>query len=115
MLKMTKVELELLTDIDMHLFIENNMRGGISMISNRYSRANNKYLPNHDSSHESFYILPLDANNLYGWAMSEPQPCGEFNWLNEEQVNNFNVMQVPDDSETGYILEVDLGIPTRVT
>ena len=46
--------------------------------------------------------------------MSEPQPCGGFNWLNEEQVNNFDVMQVPDDSEIGYILEVDLEYPQEL-
>ena len=62
-LKMTKVELELLTDVDMHLFIEEGLRGGISVICNRYSKANNKYLPNYRQDEESKYIIYLDANN----------------------------------------------------
>ena len=54
----------------------------------------------------------LDANNLYGWAMSQPLPTGEFDWLTEEKIATFNVEEVPDDSEEGYILEVDLSYPT---
>ena len=79
-LKMTKVELELLTDVDMHLFIEEGIRGGISVICNRYSKANNKYLPNFRQDEESKY-----ANNLYGWAMSQPLPMDSFAWLKEDE------------------------------
>ena len=114
MLKMTKIELELFTDPDMHLFIENNMRGGISMVSNRYSKANNKYLKDYNIDEESTYIVPLDANNLYGWAMSEPQPCSEFEWLNNEQIDKFDITQIPDETETGYILEVNLDYPPEL-
>ena len=60
MLKMTGIELDLISDIDMHLFIEKGMRGGISYISKRHSKANNK------ESKESKYITYLEANNLYG-------------------------------------------------
>ena len=74
MLKMTKIELNLISDIDMHLFIEKGMRRGISYISNRHSKANNKYMKCYDSSKESKYITYLDANNLYGWAMSQYLP-----------------------------------------
>ena len=71
MLKMTRIELNLISDIDMHLFIEKRMRGGIFYIAKRYSKANNKYMESYDSSKESKYITYLDANNLYGWAMSQ--------------------------------------------
>ena len=114
MLKMTKIELELFTDIDMHLFIENNMRGGISMISNRYSKANNKYLKDYNTEEESTYIVPLDANNLYGWAMSESQPYGGFKWLTKQQLDEFDITQIPDETEVGYILEVDLEYPPEL-
>ena len=66
MLKMTGIELDLISDIDMHLFIEKEMRGGISYIAKRYSKASNKYMKCYDSSKRSIYITYLDANNLYG-------------------------------------------------
>ena len=65
MLKMTKIELDLISDIDRHLFIEKGMRGGISYIAKRDSRANNKYMKCYDSSKESKYITYLDPNNLF--------------------------------------------------
>ena len=64
MLKMTGIELELISDIDMHLFIGKRMRGGISYISKRHSKANNKYMECYDSNKESTYITYLEANNL---------------------------------------------------
>ena len=68
---MTETKLDLISDIAMHLFIEKGIRGGISYISKRYSKANKKYMKCYDSSEESKFIMYLDANNLYGWAMSQ--------------------------------------------
>ena len=110
-LKMAEVELELLTDPDMYLFVEEGLRGGISMISNRFNKANNPYVPDYDPDQETSYVMYPDANNLYGWAMSQPLPTGEFDWLTEEEISNLDIMQIPDDSEEGYILEVDLKYP----
>ena len=76
MLKYTKVELELLQDIDMHLFIEKGIRGGYSGISHRLANANNPYISNHDETAPNSYITYLDANNLYGHAMCELLPYG---------------------------------------
>ena len=64
------LKLDLISDIDMHLFIEKRMRGGISYIFKRYRKANNKYMKCYDSSEESKFVMYLDANNLYGWAVS---------------------------------------------
>lgn len=114
MLRMTDVTLELLTDIDMYLMWERGIRGGISMISNKYGKANNKYLNNYDPAQPSKYITYLDANNLYGWAMSQPLPYGEFDWLLDEQITNFNVNDIPNESDVGYVLEVDLEYPTTL-
>ena len=66
MLKMTGIELDLISDTDMHLFIQKGMRGSISYIFERSSKANNKHMKCYDSSKESKFIMCLDASNLYG-------------------------------------------------
>ena len=89
MLKITGIELELISGTDMHLYIEKGMRGGISYIAKRHNKANNKYMKCYDSSKESKYITYLDANNLYGWAMSQYLPNSGFKRLNQKEVDKF--------------------------
>ena len=86
MLNMTGIELELISDIDMHLFIEKGMRGGISYIAKRHSQANNKYMKRYDSSKKSIYITYIDAKNLYGWAMTHHLTYSGFKWLNQKKL-----------------------------
>ncbi|XP_018307240.1 DNA polymerase-like [Mycetomoellerius zeteki] len=112
MLKHTRVNFELLTDVDMVLFIERGIRGGLSQCSNRYARANNKYMQSYDPSKPSTYLMYFDVNNLYGWAMCQPLPYADFRWVDD--VDNFNVMGVALDSPTGYILEMDLEYPEHL-
>ena len=71
MFKISAIKLDLTSDIDMHLFIEKGMRGDISYIFKRYSEANSKYMNYYGISEESKFIMCLDANSLYGWAMSQ--------------------------------------------
>ena len=78
MLNLTKVELELITDPDMYIFFEEGVRGGVSYISNRYNKTNNKYLKFYNPKQESKHIIYLDANNLYGHAMSKFLPTSGF-------------------------------------
>ena len=114
MLKMTGIELDVISDIEMQLLIEKGMRGGISYIAKRHSKTNNKYLECYDSSKESKYITCLDANNLYGWAMSQHQPYSGFKWLNQKEIDRFDVNSVEENSSIGYILEVDLKYPSEL-
>ena len=100
------------SDIDMHLFIEKGMRGGISYIAKRHSKANNKYMKSYDSSKESKFIKYLDANNLYSWAMSQYLPYCGFKWLN--QISDFCLNSIREGSSIGYILEVDLEYPSEL-
>ncbi|XP_067205407.1 uncharacterized protein [Linepithema humile] len=112
MLKYTCVKFELLTDIDMVLFVERGIRGGLSQCSNRYAAANNKYMPSYDPSEPSSYLMYYDVNNLYGWAMCQPLPYAKFRWVDD--VASFDVMSVASDSATGYVLEVDLEYPVNL-
>ena len=112
MLKMTAVKLEKIFDVDMYLFIEKGLRGGISYIAKRYTKANNKYLNDYDPKKPSTFISYLDMNNLYGWAMSEYLPYKEFNWL--KNIDEFDVMSISEKSPIGYFLEVDLEYPDKL-
>ena len=109
MLKMIEIKLELMTDIDKFLFIEKGVRGGVSYISKRYAKVNNKYMNNYDSKQPSNYITYLDANNLYGWAMSQNLPTGGFKWLSEKEIDLANLPK-----GKGLILEVDLDYPEHL-
>ena len=114
MLKMTNIKLELMTDIDMFQFIEKGMRGGTSYIANRYGEANNKYMKTYNEKAPSKYIMYLDANNLYGWAMSQYLPTGGFKWLSQKKIDKINLGTYTDDSKKGLILEVDLEYPNEL-
>ena len=114
MLKMTEIELELLKDgqIEMLLMIEKGIRGGISNAFKRYAKANNKFMKNFDPELKSSFIVYLDANNLYGWAMSKPLPVGKFEWMTEEELENWE--EFVEEEGVGCILEVDLEYPAEL-
>ena len=114
MLRYTGVELQLLEDLDMYLMVESGIRGGVSMITKKYAQANNEQVADYDPNKTKNYLIYLDANNLYGWAMSQKMPKNGFQWLSEEQQRDLDVTQVPDDSDVGYMLEVDLEYPEEL-
>ena len=114
MLKMTDIKLELMTNIDMFQFIEKGLRGGISYIANRYGKANNKYMNEYDEKAPSKYIMYLDANNLYGWAMSQYLPTGGFRWMTQKQIDKINLAVYKEDNKKGFIAEVDLEYPKEL-
>ena len=104
MLKMAGIKLEKINDIDMYLFLEKGMRGGISYISKRYSKSNS-----------NIDIMYWDASNLYGWVMGcNYLPYGGFKWLNKNKIDNFDIFggnalhSIKEDNNIGCILEVDL-------
>ena len=102
-LKMTKIELELIPDPDMYIFLEKSTRGRIFYISNRYSKANDKYSKTYDTKQESKHIY-LDANNLYGFAMSKFFPTSGFKQIDPKE---FDLNKYTSNSSRGYTLEVD--------
>ena len=115
MLKMTKINLELLSDVDKLLMVEKGIRGGISIISNRYGKANNKYMKDYDKNKASKYLMYVDANNLYGWAMSLKLPVHSFKWMTNQEIENiFNNQIVQVWENTPCILEVDLIYPEEL-
>ncbi|GFR65766.1 protein NYNRIN [Elysia marginata] len=114
LLKKTEVKLELLTDYDQHLFIEKGLRGGISMVSKRHARANNPAIEGYNPQKPNTSILYLDANNLYGWAMSQHLPTGGFQWVEDCNQIASEIVDHPPDAAEGYILEVDLDYPREL-
>ena len=105
-LKKTGVKLELITDYDMILMIEKGIRGGICQATHRYAKANNKYMKNYDKNNEY-----LDANNLYGWAMSQKLPVKGFKWVKKKKLSKLNevfIKKYNEDRNKGYFLEVDI-------
>jgi len=111
-LKKTGIQLELLSDINMLLKFEKGIRGGVSMISKRYEKANNKYMKGFNLEEESKFIQYLDANNLCGWAMSQPLPVGNFKWMKESELKNWQ--EISSHEGRGCILEVDLEYPKEL-
>ena len=113
-LKKTNIELELLADYDMLLMVEEGIRGGICHSIHRYAKANNKYMKNYNNNEESSYIQYLDANNLYGWAMSKKLPVNGFKWADNDKINEELKKNYNENDKKGYILEVDVKYPKKL-
>ena len=126
-LKKTWVRLKLLLDPDMLLMFERGIRGGITQSVHRWAAANNRCMGSaaannpymgsqYDKSEPTKYLQYLDANNLYGWAMSQPLPTGEFPWVefNESKDLKHIVNELAKCEDHGYLLEVDVAYPRKL-
>ena len=99
----------------MLLMAEKVIRGGICQAIYRYAKANNKYMKNYDQGKIASYLMYLDANNLYGWAMIQRLPVNGFKWV--EKLSKFNekfIKSYNDNSDKGYFLEVDIEYPKKI-
>ena len=127
-LKKTNIELELLTNYDMLLMVEEGIRGGICHSIHRYAKANNEYMKNYNNNEESSYIQYLDANNFFGWAMSKKLPVNGFKWIDNDEtaepsslerstkhvINGDFIKNYDENDDKRYIFEVDVKYPKRL-
>ena len=110
---MTKVKLELLTDENMLLMVEEGILGGICQAIHHYESANNKYMKNYNKNVISSYLQYLDANNLYGWAMSKKLPVREFTWAKKPSIYTEEAIKMyNENNDNSAILQVDIEYPT---
>jgi hypothetical protein len=110
----SKIKLELISDVEIYNFLQRGIRGGISSINLRKATSNNPYLSTYDSNKETTYLMNFDQNNQYGFCMLKPIPYANFCWLSESEVKMLNVLNISDNSEIGYILEVSLIYPSKI-
>ena len=111
-LKKTGVKLELLTDENMFLTCEEGIRGGICNNVHSYAEANNKYMKNYDKNKESSFLIYVDANNLYRWAMSKKLPVDGFKWVDDLSMFTEDFIKSYDEEgDVGYLLVVDIEYP----
>ena len=118
-LKKTNIEVELLTDYNILLIVEEGIRGGVCHSIHRYAKAKNKYMKNYNNNEESSYIQYLDANNIYGWAMSKKLQVNGFKWIDNNEtagpvINEDFIKNYDENNDKGYIFEVDVKYPRRL-
>ena len=94
--------------------VKEGIRGGICHSIQRYAKANNKYMKGFNNNEKSSYIQYLDANNLYGWAMSKKLPTNGFKWIDNNEINKDFIKNYNENDTKGYILEVDVEYPKKL-
>ena len=94
--------------------VEKGIRGELCHSTQRYAKTNNKYMQNYNNNEESSYIQYLDANNLYGWAMSKKLPTDEFKWIDNNEINEDFIKNYDENNDKGCILKVDVKYPKRL-
>ena len=117
MFKKEQRRIRVINSTDMLLMFEKGIRGGMCQATYRNAKANNKYMNNYDKNKESSYLVYLDANNLYGYAMSKKLPIRNFKWLDKDDISKFNfelIKKYVENSDIGYIFEVDIEYPKHI-
>ena len=112
MLLMTGIELDLITDHDVLDMVEKEKRGGLVFCGDSHSKANNHYLPYYNANEDENYIMYWDTNNLYGWAVVQPLPYKDLQF--NDDISLRQILNTPDDADTGYIVEVDFEFPKHL-
>ena len=110
-----KINLQLVSDPDISLFIDEGLLGGVSMVRNPHLFANNEEVPGYNESEEKKWLLSLDCNNQYCWVLSQSLPTGGFPWVDD--INKFNkesILNIKNDESTGYYLELVLEYPLHL-
>ena len=114
-LKKTEVVLELITDLEMVLMVEKGIREGICHVILRYAKANNKYMKDYNNDEEESFLQYNDANNLYGFAMSEPLSVDGFEWMKDlSKIDEDFIKNYDENGDKGYILEVNVEYPKNL-
>ena len=114
LLKLTKVKLDLLTDVDMLLMFEEGTRVGISQAVHKYATANNKYMKSFNKILASAFLQYLDANNLYDGLCVKKLPIGGFKWVDVKEYTEEKIKNYDDNSSTGALLKVDIEYPKEL-
>ena len=114
-LKITRVNLDLITAINMLLMIESGMRSSVCHLMRSYVEANNKYMNNYDENKESSFLCYLDANNFYGYPMTKKLPVSSFNWVkNVSRIDEEFIKNYDENSNIGYFIKVHLEYPKEL-
>ena len=114
MLRHTNRTLDLIPDPEMFSMVDVGIRGGVSMNSTRHAQANNSYMTAFDAARPTSYIIYLDANNLYGWAMSQPMPIGGFEWMTAAEARENDWLAQTEDQLVGYFNEASMNYPVEL-
>ena len=111
MLRFTSIQLELICEPDMALFVESSIRGGISVVTSRLATANNPLVEGYDVTKPTSYVNYFDAVNLYGASMCKLLPVGDFRFLSDEEIASFDITKVDPNGSTGYMVQADILYP----
>nr|XP_018905008.1 PREDICTED: uncharacterized protein LOC109035731 [Bemisia tabaci] len=114
MLYVSQIKIELMTDINQINFVSHGIRGGVANCIKKFSEAKNKYLGDDVDPADSTFIALFDAVSLYSWSLQEPVPTGNFKFLTQKEIDDFDIEQTEINSSVGWILAVDLSYPSTI-